>query len=569
MGRAQSVGRHVPTRFGRARCLRGPVQSLTNSRPAPTPLPPLPPSHAPTPTRDKPPCHWLNSITSCRYGTAQHALELVNRRGWEAAWGSEAPVPPLGIGALILNHEPDERRASTEKMVRALGFGPVDFPSTTSASSLHLPQLEAEGLVARNWTWAFPLKEHIKLRYIAHALDYRNVLLRARDEAAGGGLAQWLGVFEDDLFVPTRPSIAATRVRDALREVPHDADLVYLEWCHDECGKALYHLEKPNIKRTMGLYCSAAILFSAQGVQRTVDVLAVIDAPIDDMLKAACRPGGSLTCYALRQPVFVQDLLWGSAVSSTKTRTHYHDIYMTALLCRHVPLEIEWSLWTESLAHGHGQGAGKPGASGQGESSAVAPGGFLLEHPADAGPVYVRLERCGVYVSSAPPARAVRWGQSAATNGLHAEPVLGGVLTGLVLRVDGLFAGVEYILDVAVPIQGPSPGSARSQTAWAGRIAVNPGETGLDVEVEVPLGGVTSDPGFEATVQVRACDQAVSLPSTRARARARAHTHTHTQVRVYDGFGSFDDEWTRGEGAREALLGLSRLSVPSDGCAEW
>ena len=62
------------------------------------------------------------------------------------------------------------------------------------------------------------------------------------------------------------------------------------------------------------IYCSAAILFSAQGVQRTVDVLAVIDAPIDDMLKAACRPGGSLTCYALRQPVFVQDLLWGSAV---------------------------------------------------------------------------------------------------------------------------------------------------------------------------------------------------------------------------------------------------------------
>ena len=84
-------------------------------------------------------------------------------------------------------------------------------------------------------------------------------------------------------------------------------------------------------------------------------------------------------------------------------------------------------------------------------------------------------------------------------------------------------------------------------------------------EVEVPLGGVTSDPGFEATVQVRACDQTVSLPST----RARAHTHTHTQVRVYDGFVSFDDEWTRGEGAREALLGLSRLSVPSDGCAEW
>jgi len=151
-----------------------------------------------------------------------------------------------------MNHIPDARRASSEKMVRAVGFGPVEFPATTDARTLDLKALEDSGHVAKNWTWAHKISDAVKLRYIAHALDYRAVLQLALDRTetrldlarGGGGDAdaageggeegqgtEWFGVFEDDLLLPTRPSVAADRIREALAQVPPAADALYLEWC--------------------------------------------------------------------------------------------------------------------------------------------------------------------------------------------------------------------------------------------------------------------------------------------------------------------------------------------------
>ena len=66
------------------------------------------------------------------YSETLRTIELVNRRGW-GVWANDAPLSALGVHAIIMNHLPDQRRASVEKMVRAVGFDPVHFTATTVA----------------------------------------------------------------------------------------------------------------------------------------------------------------------------------------------------------------------------------------------------------------------------------------------------------------------------------------------------------------------------------------------------------------------------------------------------
>ena len=365
-------------------------------------------------------------------------------------------MPELGIAALIMNHVPDARRASSEKMVRALGFGPVDFPASTDASALRLRDLEDSGLVAKNWTWAHKISDAVKLRYIAHALDYRAVLQLAVDRwerslevevgtrgharsEEDGGLSkgrkmQWVGVFEDDLFVPGRPSVVAARIRGALEQVPADADALYLEWCHDTCSESHHHPQMTHIKIPFEPYCSAAILYTLEGARRASAALRSIDGPVDDMLKTACNRG-RLRCYALRLPAFMQDLYWGSAVETKKAKTHFHDIYMEASICRHYPVELEWSLWFESLRKGYA--------------------GPQISHPEDAGPILLKYLGC-------------RTGSSYTSSTLT-------------ILAQDLVVGVEYLVGVSLVAHG----GGAVYDVWAGLVAVNPGETVLEIDAHI------------------------------------------------------------------------------------
>ena len=61
------------------------------------------------------------SLTFAHAQEAQDTLERVNRHGWEI-WADDEPATDLGIPALIMNHIPDERRASSEQMARVLSL---------------------------------------------------------------------------------------------------------------------------------------------------------------------------------------------------------------------------------------------------------------------------------------------------------------------------------------------------------------------------------------------------------------------------------------------------------------
>ena len=76
--------------------------------------------------------------------------------------------------------------------------------------------------------------------------------------------------------------------------------------------------------------CVAAVLYSREGVEKLIPQLTPVFSTIDDMI--ACSTG-KLNCYKMRQPVFAQDLRWGSAVDAGKGATGgtdlVHDSSMT------------------------------------------------------------------------------------------------------------------------------------------------------------------------------------------------------------------------------------------------
>ena len=116
-------------------------------------------------------------------------------------------------------------------------------------------------------------------KYIAHALDYMNAL----DQAVAEGHS-WVAVFEDDVILTTLPSEASRRIRLAMEQVPLDADSIHLEWCLDKCRFARVRGGDAVVSTAERPFCSAAILFSAQGLRKALRVLQPLFSAIDNML---------------------------------------------------------------------------------------------------------------------------------------------------------------------------------------------------------------------------------------------------------------------------------------------
>jgi len=171
-------------------------------------------------------------------------------------------------------------------------------------------------------------------QYIAHALDYRETVRKALQITSGH---KWVAIFEDDILLTTSVSLAARRLRKALDTAPEDADLIYLEWCFDDCARAQYQDGNVWISKAPSPFCSAAIVYSEKGLSRLLHLLSPIVSAIDDMLSEFCRQS-SLECYKLRLPCFAQDRFWGSDRSGSMiedwARSPFHELYTSIPLCR-------------------------------------------------------------------------------------------------------------------------------------------------------------------------------------------------------------------------------------------
>jgi hypothetical protein len=184
------------------------------------------------------------------------------------------------VFVMNLQHRTDKRR-HTEKLLCDLGFSNVSFPPTTRADDVDIAALVQAGVVSAR---AIPriIGEHGPgaLRpYVATAVDR----VRALARAAADGHAL-LGLFEDDLVAGACPAETNRRIAAALRELPPDADLLYLEACYERCGALRYSARRPGLARASRPYCSAGLIFTARGARRVAALCAPITAGFDDML---------------------------------------------------------------------------------------------------------------------------------------------------------------------------------------------------------------------------------------------------------------------------------------------
>jgi hypothetical protein len=158
------------------------------------------------------------------------------------------------------------------------------------------------------------------MRYIAHALDFQDVMERHAVAAADSpGAASWIAVFEDDIVLTTSPVQAHKRLDEAVSSLPRNADVLYVEWCFDRCEESRFHTSYPLISLAFEPHCSAGILFSAQGAKKLDRLLRPIDSTIDNMLANLCRVS-AVICYKLRLPILTQDRKWGSDVDFKKQK---------------------------------------------------------------------------------------------------------------------------------------------------------------------------------------------------------------------------------------------------------
>jgi hypothetical protein len=265
------------------------------------------------------------------YSETVAALAMLNRYGLDE-WARNSQsmsddghtVSDLHIPAVVFNHKQDGRRASAEGMLRAVGFRDITFQPTYEIETLDLAALENAGRVSANWDYFLKILQWYdisfasKMRYIAHALDFQDVIGKHAAAAAySPGAASWIAVFEDDIVLTTTPVQAHKRLVEAVSSLPRNADVLYVEWCFDWCGESLFHTKYPLISLASKPHCSAGILFSTQGARKLDRLLRPIDSTIDNMLAHLCH-GSAVICHKLRLPIFTQDRKWGSAVDLTK-----------------------------------------------------------------------------------------------------------------------------------------------------------------------------------------------------------------------------------------------------------
>jgi hypothetical protein len=319
-----------------------------------------------------------------------------------------------------------------------------------------LAALERRGLLSPHY------KHHqgdveSKKRYVAHALDYRAALEAAHAHAS----TAWVGIFEDHLILTTSPAAASQRIRAAMRQLPPSADALYLEWCWDTCNAARFHPELPDISLPHEPFCSAAILYSKTGAAKLIQQLVPVYTSVDNMISTACK-ARALRCFKLRQPVFAQDLMWGSSLDPLKTRTHFHSIYRffnAGALCsdiRHI--QIQPSMWWAGLVKGYRN--------------------RQIRHPEDSPTITVHYASCRPLPS------------------LRTTDVLSGLA--LTLAVDWLVPGVEYraCVDVTDPV------TFQVRSSEVATFAVPPGERALQVDVPLTGGLLAQAVAWRATSRV-------------------------------------------------------------------
>ena len=209
---------------------------------------------------------WVTNVTQAQHDAAFFYHEAAanvgryHRYGWNAFSYEHENPRSLGIKAYLLCHI-EQRCASAHRMIYAAGFDQVSMAQTHDIEEINLRAWVTTGKVSGHFNKGNTMEQ--RLRYVAAAVDHRNII-----EMALRQNYSWVAVFEDDIILTTSPSIASTRILGALASLPREADTLHLEYCYDACKMSLYSENNQWASTTYEPYCSAAIVYSAQGIRK-------------------------------------------------------------------------------------------------------------------------------------------------------------------------------------------------------------------------------------------------------------------------------------------------------------
>jgi len=212
-----------------------------------------------------------------------------------------------------------ERRQNTQRLLQAIGFRNVTFPSTLKWSDINLQQMTEEGLFSRAFVQRMQQRDDTNTAgYARYAANTLSQILRVRDAAAAN---EPVIIMEDDLMSAGTLPLVRDRLSSTLGKLPAGADLVFLEYCFESCANLRYHPQFPRLAKAWRPSCSAAILFTVKGAQRVAQHCFPIFDVIDRMYPSLIRKGW-LEAYVLSPPAFYQDNYFVSNLERNTKQRH-------------------------------------------------------------------------------------------------------------------------------------------------------------------------------------------------------------------------------------------------------
>jgi GR25 family glycosyltransferase involved in LPS biosynthesis len=147
--------------------------------------------------------------------------------------------------------------------------------------------------------------------------------------AASSTLSPYLLVFEDDVVPNIPPERVLPTLHRALRELPNDWQMLYLEYCYESC--LLTRVVRPGILKARSPLCTAAILYRRSALPTLIPLLCAHrnEKAIDLVYRDAIQRG-QIQAYSLYPPLFRQDT---ESFSSTLVPFYMERIFLGYCPC--------------------------------------------------------------------------------------------------------------------------------------------------------------------------------------------------------------------------------------------
>ena len=271
------------------------------------------------------------------HATSMNGRRLLDSRHFDDSLPS-SPDLSFDFPIFVISNKEDRKRQS-HRVLSDCGFTDVRYPDFVPPQKIKDTRV-FEGLsedVARRFqrlaslgpSWRNPLSlivNHLQ----AMELGFEAMTRSEHD---------FFGIMEDDIMLASSPWKARRRLQDALKLLPSSADILYLEYCHEDCPENVSadsqssssHADasprasacpRPVIARAVKPMCTAAMLFTRRGAAKILDqkMLQSFNNTLDMMYKDFIQRN-VLEAFVCTPPLVLQDNFWSSSIQVSGMRS--------------------------------------------------------------------------------------------------------------------------------------------------------------------------------------------------------------------------------------------------------